>query len=445
MKGKLLCVLSLVLMLGTLSAPAYSELKGGSQHLSPTFGGMFWDMADKGLGVESKSPYLGARYAVYFNERFGVQGNFGLVPSSNSDGTRDYNFLMVSGDAVFNLATGKVIPYALGGVGYMKNWSQEEFLDIKDPYYEFGGGIRVFTVENAWVGGDVRDVILKTDAMGGDKVNYQNLLATFEFGFQWGGGPPPDTDMDGVPDKKDKCPDTPAGAIVDERGCPIDTDGDGVFDGLDKCAGTPSGATVDNAGCPKDSDADGVLDGLDKCPGTPKGAVVDASGCPKDTDKDGIYDGLDKCPDTRAGARIDASGCEIKEIEYELLSKERLELYVNFKSGSATIMDESKPLLNDVGDVLAKWSDVQVEISGHTDAQGSDESNMKLSQKRAEAVRDYLLQTFSGISASRLVAKGYGESMPIAPNDTKEGMAKNRRVEVKVLNPEALKKALPQK
>jgi OOP family OmpA-OmpF porin len=250
--------------------------------------------------------------------------------------------------------------------------------------------------------------------------------------------------MDGVPDKKDNCPDTPMGAIVDERGCPIDTDGDGVFDGLDKCPGTPAGATVDNTGCPKDTDADGVLDGIDKCASTSKGATVDATGCPQDTDNDGIFDGLDKCPDTRAGARVDATGCEIKEIEFEFLSKERLELYVNFKSGSAEIMDESKPLLNDVGGILVKWSEVRVEIAGHTDSQGGEDFNMKLSQKRAESVRDYLLQNFPSIGQDRMLAQGYGEMQPIAPNDTKEGMAKNRRVEVKVLNPETLKKALPE-
>jgi OOP family OmpA-OmpF porin len=448
MKRKLLFVLSLAVLPAVITAPAFCELKGGSQHLSPTFGAMFWDLADKGLEVEDISPFLGARYAVYFNERFGVQGNFGILPSSNSAETRDYNFLMVSGDAILNLATGNVIPYALGGVGYIKNWSQEEHFDLKDPYYEFGGGLRIFTIESSWIGIDVRDVIIQTDVLeddtAPDKETYQNLLATFEFGFQWGGGPPPDTDMDGVPDKKDNCPDTPMGAIVDERGCPIDTDGDGVFDGLDKCPGTPAGATVDNTGCPKDTDADGVLDGLDKCASTPKGATVDATGCPQDTDNDGIFDGLDKCPDTRAGARVDATGCEIKEIEFEFLSKERLELYVNFKSGSAEIMDESKPLLNDVGGILVKWSEVRVEIAGHTDSQGGEDFNMKLSQKRAESVRDYLLQNFPSIGQDRMLAQGYGEMQPIAPNDTKEGMAKNRRVEVKVLNPETLKKALPE-
>src|SRR2546422_1027075 len=83
-------------------------------------------------------------------------------------------------------------------------------------------------------------------------------------------GKPRDTDSDGVPNKKDRCPDTSKGAVVDATGCPLDTDGDKVFDGLDKCANTPRGAVVDASGCPLDADQDGVFDGIDKCDNTPK-------------------------------------------------------------------------------------------------------------------------------------------------------------------------------
>jgi OOP family OmpA-OmpF porin len=140
---------------------------------------------------------------------------------------------------------------------------------------------------------------------------------------------------------------------------------------------------------------------------------------------------------------VDATGCEIEALEYEFLSKEKVELHINFKTGSATIMDDSKPELNNIGAILTKYSEVKVEIAGHTDAQGSDASNMTLSQKRAESVRMYLVENFKEVGSDRLIAKGYGESMPVASNDTKEGMAQNRRVEVKVLNPEALKQVLP--
>jgi len=120
-----------------------------------------------------------------------------------------------------------------------------------------------------------------------------------------------DSDGDGVPDKIDKCPNTPAYATVDANGCPFDTDGDGVPDYHDKCPNTPKDVKVDSVGCPIDSDGDHVPDYLDKCPNTPKGAKVDAVGCPVDSDGDGVPDYLDKCPFTPKGTKVDAQGCPI--------------------------------------------------------------------------------------------------------------------------------------
>ena len=125
------------------------------------------------------------------------------------------------------------------------------------------------------------------------------------------GSPAKDSDRDGVVDKKDACPNTPAGATVDPRGCPVDSDHDGVYDGLDKCPGTPPGAHVDAVGCPTDADADGVPDGIDQCPNTAAGVHVDAKGCPVDSDGDGVPDGVDQCPDTPAGVAVDAAGCPL--------------------------------------------------------------------------------------------------------------------------------------
>lgn len=125
-------------------------------------------------------------------------------------------------------------------------------------------------------------------------------------------GCPVDSDADKVFDGLDACPDTPSGAIVDDKGCPLDTDNDKVFDGLDLCANTPLGATVDANGCPTDADRDGVFDGLDRCPDTPAGATVDTAGCPTDQDRDGVFDGLDQCPDTPAGTEVDARGCTVQ-------------------------------------------------------------------------------------------------------------------------------------
>lgn len=127
------------------------------------------------------------------------------------------------------------------------------------------------------------------------------------------GADPGDDDGDGVPNSKDKCPDTPKGVQVYSDGCPIDLDQDGVPDYLDKCPNTPPGSPVDASGCPFDSDGDGVPDHLDQCPGTPAGVKVDGRGCPLDSDGDGVPDYLDQCPGTPPGTAVDAQGCPIKD------------------------------------------------------------------------------------------------------------------------------------
>jgi len=118
-----------------------------------------------------------------------------------------------------------------------------------------------------------------------------------------------DADKDGVPDRIDKCHNTPSEAQADQRGCPLDQDQDGIGDYKDKCPGTLQGITVEPDGCAKDADADGISDFQDQCPSTPKGMPVDARGCSKDTDKDGIPDPLDKCPATLKGIVVDSNGC----------------------------------------------------------------------------------------------------------------------------------------
>jgi OOP family OmpA-OmpF porin len=256
-------------------------------------------------------------------------------------------------------------------------------------------------------------------------------------------GCPIDGDDDGVFDGLDRCPGTPKGATVDPHGCPSDTDRDGVLDGIDGCPETPAGAKVDAQGCPLDSDGDGVFDGLDHCEGTPPGCTVSARGCPTDADGDGVCDGVDTCADTPEDARVDAKGCPIvvTERETELLETGMIRLQdVNFDLGKATIKEESHASLNEVGAILGRWPGLRIEVGGHTDSQGSEAFNQTLSEERAKAVLDYLLGRFPALSAAQLTSKGYGESTPVTANDTELNRAKNRRVEFRVLNTEALRR-----
>lgn len=243
-------------------------------------------------------------------------------------------------------------------------------------------------------------------------------------------GCPVDTDLDGVPDYLDQCPGTPRQAygFVDEKGCLKDTDGDGVPDYIDRCNDTPAEAYdhIDQYGCPIDTDNDGVPDYLDHCPGTPAEAkgLVDEKGCPKDTDGDEVPDYLDHCP--RVPGSPYNNGCPEVKKEVKSLFKKALQ-GIQFETGKAIIKPASYGILRDIATVLKDNPTYQVEIQGHTDNVGNPASNQALSQKRADAVRAFLVK--EGVPQARMVANGYGDTKPVADNKTAKGRAQNRRVE----------------
>lgn len=226
----------------------------------------------------------------------------------------------------------------------------------------------------------------------------------------------PDTDGDGIADSADACP-TEAG-VEKFQGCP-DTDGDGIADKDDKCPkekGVPA-----LQGCPnRDADGDGVNDDQDKCPN--KAGLAKFAGCP-DTDGDGVSDDQDRCP-TVAGVASNKGCPEIKQEDKKVLIEAES---VQFETGSAVIKATSFAKLDKVATVLAKYPEYSMSIEGHTDSQGEDASNMKLSNERAKACFDYLVK--KGADPKRLASKGFGESAPKGDNKTAEGRAINRRVE----------------
>jgi OOP family OmpA-OmpF porin len=238
--------------------------------------------------------------------------------------------------------------------------------------------------------------------------------------------PPLDADGDGVPDSRDNCPNTPQGVKVDSHGCPLDSDGDGVPDNLDNCPNTAKGTAVDIHGCALDSDGDGVPDSQDDCPNTPKGTKVDAHGCPlvdnTDSDGDGVPDRLDKCANTPSGAKVDTDGCPQK-----LLEKVGIRLELNFDTNKADIKPDFRDEIGRVATFMRQYPGTTVVIEGHTDNTGTTDYNQDLSERRAKAVAQSLIHDH-GVAANRVQAVGYGETKPIASNDTAAGRAENRRV-----------------
>ncbi len=253
------------------------------------------------------------------------------------------------------------------------------------------------------------------------------------------GCPDYDNDSDGKPDSLDKCPNEAEDddGFEDEDGCPdLDNDKDGIQDDKDKC---PKDAEdfdgfEDKDGCPDpDNDKDGVADSLDRCPNDAEDfdKFEDDDGCADiDNDKDGIPDLKDKCPNQPETFNEvdDADGCPDVKKKESTMPKHQIVRGVAYSSGSAIMSPSSYPSLDPVAKELLAHTDIEIEIRGHTDATGRYETNMRLSQQRAEAVLQYLAS--KGIDPRRMRAVGYGPSSPIADNRSAAGRAQNRRIEI---------------
>ena len=449
-------------LVGLACMPRFTRAEADGPHLDlePWFGYMKFA---KNNNFDNETAF-GGTVGFYPYRYVGIEGFLGKTSPSTEHGTTiwadpvgiapsvDSDILLYGFDLLVNLRpSAPVNPFVLAG------WQEGKF-DFDSPGaakqyangWQVGGGVKIALSHLLAIRAEVRDLIWKFDSPpapippGEDATD--NLLFGGGLEFTLGGSSvKADEDADGVPNNKDKCPGTPAGARVDDHGCPIDSDHDGVPDGIDQCPGSPAGAKVDAHGCPQDADGDKVPDGIDQCADTPQGVAVDARGCPQsqDADKDGVPDDRDLCPNTPANVKVDKDGCpiELSDREVELLDKGRItEREIHFATAKWDILPESHPVLDAIGNILIQWPRLVIEIGGHCDARGSDAYNLDLSQKRSQAVMAYLLEHFPQLDRSKFSAKGYGERQPVASNKTVEGMAQNRRVEFKVLNTEELTK-----
>lgn len=412
-------------MLGSEQARA-GEGDKGLPHLEMyfgAFGGLHmvvgeWDLsyfADEGVSPES-GVIFGARVGLQVTHWFGFEGELGFIPYTldQDGGGLAMNWSLNTLWSPFDF---KLSPYALVGIG-MYHSAYGDLGDDADWDFHWGLGLRAML--NEWVAFRLEGRHIVTDSYSvGSASNVEWTLGVDVFPWSYTEGEK-DLDGDGLIGKDDDCPTIPGPAIT--RGCP-DSDGDGVRDSEDRCPTMP-GLPI-NQGCP-DTDGDGIFDDVDACPTVP--GVPEHRGCPapvQDSDGDGIPDSEDKCP-TVKGVK-EAQGCLPQEFDKFTGAVED----INFDTNKATLKPKSFAILDEAVKLLQQYPTIRIDIHGHTDSQGPDAHNQKLSEDRAAAVRQYLVD--KGIAPERLTARGFGESEPIAPNNTAAGRAKNRRVEIEVV------------
>lgn len=412
-------------------------------------------------------PGLNVQAAGFLNRWVGIQGTFlTAAPKWEEPLTGDGSFTHFGAGVILTPDRFRWhLPYLYAGLGSV---STDDPTGSSRSFgaYHLGAGMVFRAGERLGFRLDGSNVSYEQEDAAGRNTRVNTFQVTGAVTAFWLGRPR-DTDADGVPDKQDKSPATPAGAIVDATGTPLDTDKDGVFDGLDTSPATPLGAEVDLAGVAIDTDLDGVADGIDrcdstavgvlvdaqgcgldtdgdkvfdgpdKCPDTPVGAVVDSTGCPIDTDRDGIADGVDICPATPSGTLVNAGGCPIELTRYErqLVEDWLIRLTdLEFLPDTTALAPAGQARLDSVAVALLQWPMAKVEIASHVDNSVEPGYRVPLSTMRVRAVLQYLLRTHPTLDQKNFWITGYGDTEPLAPNTSAANRKRNRRIEFKVMN-----------
>lgn len=371
-----------------LCAPMlHAQTYKGKTEIGIQAGGVFFE-GNSGLNEDG---IYGARLGHYFTDHVALEANY-LQGLTEYEGTENLvDVIIPTLDVQYHFGTGRLRPYLALGAGDLIQNPRDGVLasggDTHTKNYfiaQWGLGLKWLFCEHFAARIDARHNI-------NTEVGTAQNSATVTGGLSW---------LFGGSHHEEAKPAPVSAAPV--AVAPVDTDGDGVIDTQDACPGTAAGTKVDARGCaiPVDTDGDGVTDDKDECAGTPAGTAVDAVGCPQQA--------------------------KAVPVDNWVLQG------VQFETGSDKLKPASLAALDEAAGILVTRTRVRVEIQGHSDSVGKDESNLALSQKRADSVKQYLVS--KGVAADRLEAKGYGESMPVGDNATAEGRAKNRRIEFKVLS-----------
>ena len=356
--------------------------------------------------VVTQQPYkraafdLGARVGYYPLRWLGGELEVGVMPTRLESDARATMYA-IRGHVVGQLPWWRLTPFlVVGGGGHGVSSPDGAAGKDIDASFHWGPGLKFFINRYLAVRLDLRHLVgARLVANNGAASHFEALLGlSVTLGRKKGGDKRnDDPDGDGFVGSDDKCPDQPG---IYPDGCPdADQDGDGVADSVDECPDEP-GSPPD--GCPgKDQDGDGIEDDVDDCVSDPetKNGYEDDDGCP------------DEVPKRLRGAVGKMDG-------------------ITFETNSAKITKESKPTLDEAVKTLEANPKYDVEIVGHTDNTGDHDYNVALSQRRADAVADYLAS--HGVERDRIEARGAGPDEPISDNDTVEGRAANRRIEFKV-------------
>lgn len=388
MKKSIVMILAASLL--AIGTAALAANKAETFSISPVLGGITFE----GKQHLETSPVFGVRAGYNFTKALGVEALFDYANSKGTLTGRDVDFYRYGGELLYHfMPDNKLVPYLAAGFAAVnfKGDTATDSANTPRGAFDYGAGLKYFLTDNLALRGDIRHLIYKHDQ------THQAVEYTLGAYIPFGGAAPAVKPVEPPPAPAPVvAPPPPAPAP------PVDSDGDGVPDTADKCPGTPRGVVVDASGCPLDSDGDGVPDYLDKCPDTPKGTAVDKDGCPPPAPK--------------------------ASVAAEKFCSKPAVLDIQFDTDKADIKSSYFGSLKTVGEFLKEFPRAKGEISGHTDNVGSKPYNQKLSERRAENTRKYLVDTF-GIAPERIDAKGYGYSKPVASNKTEDGKARNRRIE----------------